>query len=286
MHTVTVPIAAHDVKFHWQLDLFWYAHKRVYGKQAYSKAHAILVDRNDPKHPRVGAFPWRMDVPNTVCPSIYDYPEYSQISPMWRGFAQPLNIQVGLRKLLETMDDNTIIELIDCDMFHFRPKPEMDVPTNVFYVADVYEAWHLHSLGQRKHAIEKYFQNQGKHYNGGFVPIIGRASTFKRIMSDWVSIHVDIMNQSFTNSSYYWWAGMYAFQATCERQQIDMIAQDSCYISDVYPMTDSQYIGHYCVDKRFNKRTFPKIDPKTFEDNPFYEVINAWLKERSYLVAA
>jgi hypothetical protein len=49
-------------------------------------------------------------------------------------------------------------------------------------VADVYENWHLFRLTKNRHVILPYFASTGRYYNGGSVPIVGRTSTFKRIL--------------------------------------------------------------------------------------------------------
>lgn len=285
MRVVTVPIAAYDPKFRWQLDLFWFAHKRLYGDEAPSKIHAAVVDRNEAKAQRIHTLDWNIDVPHSVCPSVWDWPPLKELRPPIVGNVLPLNIQLGLQYLLSShhavpWDDDLVIELTDCDMFHFRPQPELEVAPNALYVSDMYEQWHLHSRGKYKYVIDCYFENGGGYYNGGFVPIIGRVSTFRKIMYEWLAIHLDILKRNISRDIN-WWAGMYALQAACEKARVDMIGSDMCYLPGAFALADSHYIGHYSVDKRFDKRKFPAVDQDTFENNPYYEVIAAWLKERA-----
>lgn len=288
MQVVTVPIAAHAEKFRWQLDLFWFSHKRLYGEQAASKMHAIVVNCNDAQAPRITTLDWDTDVPHTVCPSVFDWPGIHELPPSLHSFCLPLNIQLGLYQLLEEqpfdgLDDDLVIELTDCDMIHFRPRPDGVVLHDKLYVSDIYEAWHLHSTGEHKPVIERYFQHGGGSYNGGFVPIVGRVATFRKILPAWIAIHLDILKQPHPKNIH-WWAGMYALQAACENAQVEMVSEDSCYVSGTFPLTATQYIGHYSVDKCFNKRKFPVVDQSTFEDNLCYDVIRAWLNERAPLL--
>jgi hypothetical protein len=281
MNVVSIPIAAHSDKFRWQLDLFWYAHQRIYGAEAASRAHAVLVNCNHATAERITTMPWGIDVPHTVCTSVFDWPRIGELRPDGHGMALPLNIQLGLEQILSKFDDEQVIELNDCDMFHFRPFPDIAIPHGQLIVSAIYENWHLHSLGKYKHVIERYFENGGRHYNGGFVPIVGTVATFKRIMPEWIAVHLDILKQPYP-STLLWWAGMYALQAACEKARVDMIDRDSCYVPEINQISDRHYIGHYSVDKRFDKRKYPAINRSAFEKNLYYDLISAWMDERSH----
>jgi hypothetical protein len=179
-------------------------------------------------------------------------------------------------QVLHTFDDEQTIELLDCDLFHFKPHPEISVQDDELYVSDIYERWHLKSLSDHRNVIEKYFENGGDYYNGGFVPIIGKVRTFKKIIGDWITIHWDILKCDWSENIK-WWAGMYALQAACEKARVKMIAKDYCYIPGVYDLSPDHYIAHYCCDgQRFNKKAFPNIEIKTFEDNEFYRRLLKW----------
>jgi hypothetical protein len=199
--------------------------------------------------------------------------------------ALPLNIQVGLKQILWKFDDDEILEIDDCDMLHFRPSPVTQVAPNTLLVSDVYERWHLASLTTNRHVIEPYFENGGKYYNGGFVPIIGRVKTFKKILPEWIAVHIDILCNDHPETIK-WWAGMFALQAACEKAKVSMIEIDSCYAPPANEITSTQFVGHYAVDRLFDKRTFPQVDVNDFEDNPYYEIIREWLKHVNGGVAA
>jgi hypothetical protein len=190
-----------------------------------------------------------------------------------------LNIQIGLAQIIHLFEDDDVIELVDCYLFHFRRHREVFVPKDGLFVCDLYEDWHLKSLSSNKHVIEQYLQDSGSRYNGGFVPIIARASTFRRLLPLWEDIHRDILRQPH-EKLIHWWAGMFALQAACERVEIEMIAKDWCYIPGINRLEDTHYTGHYSCDfNYFSKYKFPDVNATTFPDNLFYLRVKDWLQE-------
>lgn len=269
---ITVPIAVHTDLFKWQLDLFWHTHKQIYGDLARDKFLAAIVKRNTPEQEKQDTLAWDMDVPHVMCESYFDV--LGEQAPQDK-VAVPLNIQIGLRQILSHIPDDQVIEVLDCDMFHIRPHPDIFVRDNEIVVDDIYEPWHLKSLSDHKGVISIYFQNGGRFYNGGFVPIIGKAKTFKKLLPEWIAVHCHIIGRNLP-SIIKWWAGMYALQAACEKTRVRMRAEDYCYIPGINKLSPSHYIAHYSCDKRFNKKTYPDIDPGTFEDNVFYNRLKSW----------
>jgi hypothetical protein len=271
---ITIPIAVHNELFRWQLSLLWYAHRRTYGEhEAAFKVHAVVIRRNEPTTRKARRMEWPMSIRHSMCESFFDL--------HWRDFRPvevPLNIQAGLAQVLPSFPDDQVLEVTDCDMLHFRPHPPMDVPEDVLLVSDVYEGWHLHSLGVHRPVIAPYFENGGRFYNGGFVPIIGRAATFRRIMREWIDVHIDIVRRPHPELVK-WWAGMFALQAACEKARVQMVAREYCYVPGAFKLADSHYIGHYSVDKTFDKRKFPAVDVSKFPDNPYYALVRDWLGE-------
>jgi hypothetical protein len=276
MNVVTIPVAAHAAPFHWELDLFWFCHQRVYGEKAAARAHAIFINCNEPGHPRAPALPWPISVPHTVCYSVHDWAPVKELKGEGRRLSVPLNIQLGLQQILHRFRDDEVIELMDCDMLHFRPRPDHEVAYGKLYVCDAYEDWHLKSLSDHKNVIERYFENGGRFYNGGFVPIVGRVSTFKRILPTWIDVHLDILKQPYP-PSLFWWAGMFALQAACEKNKVQMVAKDTCYIPGFNELLPQHYVAHYSIDKRFDKSKYPAVRRSTFQANLFYGIVSAWM---------
>lgn len=271
---ISIPVAVHVPSFKWQLDLFWFNHMLTYKNQAKEKVRAIVVKRNFPEEMRCQFLEWPISIPHAMCESILDVAKYPD--RVAQIVALPLNIQFGLTQILPQFDDEKIIEVLDCDMFHFRTHPQVDVGDDELYVSDVYENWHLKSLTENRRVIEKYFVNGGDYYNGGFVPIIGKARTFKKIIGEWTRVHYDILKGDWPNDTIKWWAGMYALQAACEINKVKMIGKDYCYIPGFNQLSDEHYVGHYCVDSKFNKRTYPHVEAGNFEHNEFYDRLRLW----------
>jgi hypothetical protein len=270
---ISIPIATHCGMFEWQLDLFWYCHRRVYGPQAAERARAVIIKRNEPSVPKSQHMAWNLDIPHTMCEAFFDIP----VRP-FSEFALPINIQVGLAQVVPLLRDDEVIEVIDCDMFHFRSCIEPELDENELIVSTVYENWHLHSRSFNRAVIEPYFENSGKFYNGGFVPIIGRVGTFKRLLPEWIAVHLDILTRPL-GDSIHWWAGMFALQAACEKARIEMIDRDCCYVPGANELSTEQHIGHYSVDPTFDKRAFPNINARGFDlRNPYYSLIKQWIE--------
>lgn len=268
---ISIPTAVANDYFKWQLDLFWYNHKLVYGRDASSKAFAIVINKDNVNDQVIKSLNWSIDIPYQLCNSFYD--ELNITHEL--GILKPINIQIGLAQIIEAFDDNETIEIIDCDQFHLKCYDEVAVNTDELFVSTVYEDWHLKSLSDYRYVIEPYFLNNGQYYNGGFEPIIGKVKTFKKILKDWITIHRQIVD---TNTGLVqWWAGMYSLSAACERNKVQMISKDMCYIPNLNQPIDEHHCCHYSVDPIFNKRTFPDIDISKFPNNIFYNRTKEWL---------
>jgi len=272
---ISIPVVVHNDHFKWQLDLFWTQHKKVYEDAAEWRALALVIERNLPDEKPVPTLQWDIDVPHYMCKPFF---ECFDLGIPFEGVQVPFNIQAALHQSIALFDPDDVLEILDGDMLHMRESPTMDIGDNELYVDDVYEAWHLHSLGENRDVIARYFQNGGRFYNGGFVPIIGKASTIARILPEWIAVHVDILRLPH-DPKLKWWAGMFALQAACEKAKVRMIAKDFCYIPGVNTLQPSHYIAHYSVDKKFDKRAYPNVDTASFDDNPFYTAVREWLDQ-------
>lgn len=271
---ISIPIAVYNSTFKWQLELFWYNHKLTYGNQAKNKALAVIIKRNNPRDVKVETYNWDIDIPYVMCESFFDY--LGSKSPQENNV--PLNIQIGLKQIIDQFDDDQLLELIDCDMCHIKHHPTINLDENQIITDPIYEAWHLKSLGDNRNVIEEYFVNEGKYYNGGFVPIIGKAKTFKKILPDWIDIHTSISNKY--NDQTQWWAGMFALQAACERNKTTMIPKNWCYVPEINSLNDDHYIVHYSVSKKFNKKNYPRFKTHKFDRNIFFDRLKSWIDQR------
>jgi hypothetical protein len=273
---ITIPVAVNNAAFKWQVELWWWNHQITYGAKARDKAFLILMDKNyrDEEEDSLSWIP--PELPYALCKGVWAESKHHQLY-------LPLNIQIGLRQIIGRFVNDEVLEVVDCDLFHFRHHPKVEVCDNTLIVCDLYEKWHLKSLTTNKHVIEPYFENRGRYYNGGFVPIIGKAGTFKKLLYEWEAVHRDIMTRTFDQSLIHWWGGMFALQAACEKAKITMIAEDWCFIPGANQLSDSHYVGHYCCDNEFFlKKDFPFIDLRRFPPNIYYDRLKAWVRESGY----
>jgi len=269
---ISIPTAVYNNTFKWQLNLFWFNHKIVYGDMAASKTAPVLVKRNYIRDKKMDNFDWPIDVPVRICESYFDY-----FIGLDKEKYLPINIQTGLYQIINTLDDNEIMELLDCDMFHLKPAPITDIPDDELHVSTIYEDWHLFSLTKNSNVINKFTGGNKNYYNGGFVPIIGKVKTFKKLLLDWIFFHKNIVDNSTEGSVTSWWAGMYSLQAACEVNKVKMVSKDYCYVPNVNQLNDDHYIAHYSCDPIFNKHNIKNIDVNKFKDNLFYDRVKQWL---------
>lgn len=275
---ISVPIAVNNGYFKPQLELLWFNHKATYGADAAShKLCAVIVKRNTIAEQTKDVCEWASDIPHFMVDAYFDVR-----TDLMKEEYLPINIQVGLSQVIDVFNDEEVIELLDCDMFHFEPHPELTIEDNEIIVTDLYENWHLRSLTDHRNVIEPYFKNGGNYYNGGFVPIIGKAKTFKTLLPDWIELHKQIVDTQ-SDGNLQWWAGMYSLQAACENNAVRMRALDLCYIPSLNDLNENHYIAHYSVDQKFNKKTWPTIDVGSFEDNKFYDRVLQWMRHEENL---
>lgn len=277
---ISVPIAVNNDHFRMQLELFWFNHKVTYGESAArEKLRAVIVKRNTVGEQPKDICEWAGDIPHVMADAYFDVRK-----DLTNPVLCPINIQVGLSQVIAAFDDEQVIEVLDCDMFHLKPHPDLPVEDDELIVADIYEEWHLRSLTDHKHVIEPFFRNGGNYYNGGFVPIIGKAKTFKKILPVWIELHKLIV-EAQSDGDVQWWAGMYSLQAACENNAVLMRAMDLCYVPGINALNDDHYIAHYSVDSKFNKHTWPDIDVSSFEENEFYNRVLEWMRQEKNMVA-
>jgi len=269
---ISIPTAVYNNTFKWQLNLFWFNQQNCFWYMAASKTAPVLVKRNYIRDKKMDNFDWPIDIPVRICESYFDY-----FIGLDKEKYLPINIQTGLYQIINTLDDNEIMELLDCDMFHLKPAPITDIPDDELHVSTIYEDWHLFSLTKNSNVINKFTGGNKNYYNGGFVPIIGKVKTFKKLLLDWIFFHKNIVDNSTEGSVTSWWAGMYSLQAACEVNKVKMVSKDYCYVPNVNQLNDDHYIAHYSCDPIFNKHNIKNIDVNKFKDNLFYDRVKQWL---------
>lgn len=271
---ISIPISAYNDTGRWQLDLFWFNHKLTY-KDAHLRAKAGIVMRNMPNDPRYENMEWPLDIPHVKCESMYDCLPHDQALVNAPGLAISLNTPVALAQVLATLDDDELVEVIDFDMFHFRKAPPMEIGDDELFVWDDCENWFLKSLTENRNVLAAYLNKDAGPYNGGYVPIIGKVKTLKKIMYDWISVDIAIVKESWPDLIR-WWSTMYAFQVACANANIKMTTKNFCFVPDANKFSNTHYIAHYSVDPKFNKKAFPNINLGSFDKNIYYTRILQW----------
>jgi hypothetical protein len=274
-HTVSMPIAVLNQRaFHYQASLFWFAHRSIYKDAAVHKAFILWAERNLPTEVRPDQ---TLPLDLESSPSLITRAFFETFAVEPESVAAPLNIQAAVQTALPLIDDDTVIEILDCDMAHFRAAPQMEVGDNEILVDDIYEAWHLKSRDENFSVIAPYLKATGTPFNGGFVPIIARAKTIKKIIADWANIHIDILKKDHPNKIK-WWAGMFSLQAASTNHHIEMQRHNWTYIPGINELEDHHYIVHYSVDKAFNKKDhlWPYLPTCSLPDNAYYDLVKAW----------
>lgn len=277
---ISIPVMVHNNYFRWQTSLFWYNHKKTYGSNASRLAEIAIMKRNHYKDPIIDTLQWDMQTPHSMCDAWMDHLPISRVIELSKhlepALVTPINIQIALDQILTRYAGDQIVEILDGDMFHFRPAPSIVPEADELIVCDLYEEWHLKSKSDHLSVISPYTHYSNDYYNGGFVPIVGRVKTLARILPDWIDMHERILLNPH-DDVIKWWAGMYSLQIACEINEVRMTAQDWCYIPGLNQLQDHHYISHYTIDGRFNKKNYPTVDTSQFESNVYYERILDWM---------
>jgi len=274
---ISLPVAVMSKKaFYYQASLFWFAHRQAYGKIATDRARILWILKNHPSdlEATTQADLEAMKAPYSIC-----NPYYEVFDCKIDGVYVPLNIQAAVYQVIDRFDAEQPLEILDCDMFHMSPAKVPKLEDDELWVDPIYEDWHLHALSKNQQVISPYFRNGGEFFNGGFVPIIGKAKTIKKILPSWIETHIAINSRDLP-TKVKWWAGMFALQVACENQQVLMRGLDCTYIPGKNLIKPEHHIAHYSVDKIFNKKAqgWPlTLDQNSFPSNQYYERISQWL---------
>ena len=277
---ISLPLVVNAGNFEIQLSLFWYHHKKVYGIHAYRKSLAMIVRRNYLHENKINDNPWNIGVPHVMTESCFDYLNFEHVDYL------PLNTITSLAQVLCLFDDEEVLELIDCDQFHMRPHPNFNVQDNEIVCDIIPEEWHLKSKTENKYmvmphislgAFSKQMHSMEHLYNGGFVPLIAKVKTFKKMIIDWIQATKKIFREAKVKEVGYW-SSMYGLQVACANNGIKMRAEECVYIPP-FALKDSHYCCHYAVDPKFDKKkinTIDDIDVSKFDDNIFYNGVKEW----------
>lgn len=239
------------------------------------KAMVLWAERNLPTEDvPLHELPLGLDsAPCLITPAFFDVYDAAPRE----NVAVPLNIQAAVKAALPMIDGNSIVEILDCDMAHFRPAPQLNIGKDEIWVDTIYENWHLKSNSDHYGVVQPYLNGNTTPFNGGFVPILARASTLKKIINDWAKIHIAILKDDHRDIIK-WWAGMYSLQVACANNRVHMRSHSLCYIPGITPLTDEHYIVHYSVDKKFDKKDalWPFLPTSDLPKEPYYDLLSRW----------
>lgn len=273
---ISIPTVVNRPTFALQLDLLWHQHKKIYGPQAWRKVLAAVINRNEKTDSTLTKLPWDIGVPYAIVDSFHYFINLEDVN------YTPLNTIVGLYQVLQYFDDEEVLEIIDCDQFHMYKHPQIKVGDNELIVDAVSEEWFLKSTSQLSFNVTPWLSSQHGIWNGGWMPIIGKAKTFKTIMVDWIQ-YTKKCFLTIKEPNQNWWSSMYGFQIACANNKIKMTHKEMVYLPGFNSIKPEHYICHYSVDQKYKKwemRTIDDIKQEQFEDNLFYNSIKEWIKSK------
>ncbi len=273
---LTIPIAAPVEQFRFQVSLFEYFQRKVYSDAAEKNALVIILDRNI-HNTRITDVPWQIDINHKLLPGIHKELDESKTNSYYNA----INVFYPLKYIIDTFDDNKILCIIDCDVVPLKVYDGILPNDDEVITCDIYENWHMHIKNPSKQnfqKIEKYIEHTDFSYmDGGFVPIIIKTKTLKKILKDVITISEKIVDELDDSDIFGWWCAMAAFQIACHNHKIKCISQDNTYIPNVNNLNiDKHYFAHYSVDPKFAKKNYTNWDMDLFENNIFYNRIKLW----------
>lgn len=220
-------------------EFFWKRFKSIYNEKAYDKFTAIIINDNIFNEPVID---WNKEYHYNTSPT------YTTVIKKDNTFIEKsiknsvLNFPIAIRNILNEFEDNQIIEILDSKMFHIKQQPKIEINNDEVYVSTFYEELFLYSKTTNKNVMDAFNVSEG--YNGGFLPIICNVYTLKRIISEWISYTIEILNGVFSDEIYQL-APIYSFNIACAKNNIKMISKDYLYVSDVTNNSESQYISYF-----------------------------------------
>lgn len=273
---ITVPIAAPTRVFQWQISLFQFAQRTVYGEHdAQQRSRILIVDRNA-HAPIVTDVTWDMRLPYQLVRGIHailpptDTHEHFVVA----------NVFFALRDVLLSWHDETVLCITDADVVPLQryagPLPD---DTSII-TCNYYEDWHMRCSRPEKEnfiVAYPYLTHHEYHYmDGGFVPVLIRVKTLKRIIDDVVQTTLELVRAQ-QGKPFGWWAQMLALQIVCHNHRIRCLGFDNTYFPGVNQYHPTRhYFAHYSCDPKFRKSTFPNHNVAHFPDDAFYRIVRQW----------
>lgn len=278
---ISIPSTVANDYFKSQIMFFQYQHKKIYLSDAQNKAIIPIIEYNhyNEKNTAITDIDWDISLPYKIVKSVYDLIPIDNIfNP---HIYIPINVFTSAKQIIDTLEDDTLVEIIDADLVHLKPYPNHyhDLKDNEIIADNHYENWHMHistPTSLNRHIIQEFLtHNEEGYMNGGF-NIIGKVKTIKTIMDDIISYSIKV-TEKVNSDPHSWWCAMYGLNIACHNNKIKMINGENCYYPGINNLEDKHYIAHYSCDRIYNKRLIPNVNVDLFPDNLFYNSAKEYL---------
>lgn len=272
---ITIPVAVSNNLFKWQSSLFQYAQKNVYGNQALWNSIVLIADRNS--HGKIiKDVDWNLSIPYKIVDGIHTILPLSDNHPYFSAG----NLFFAIKQILNDLNNDEYVCIIDCDVIPFKKYDGILPNDDEVITCNKYEDWHMKCSRPDKEnyrVVEPYLKHDTHEYmDGGFVPIIIKVKTLKKIIDEVIEIGIDIA-RNHLDSPFGWWQQMWSFQIACHNNRIKCIGQDNTYFPNINELNaEKHYFAHYSCDPLFKKSTFPNHNIAEFPHNDFYNLIRDW----------
>ena len=274
---ISIPCTVANAYFKKQISFFQFQHLEVYGEQATNKAIIPIVKYNHFNETPVEDVDWDMKLPYRMVNSVYDYIDSDK---QWHI---PINVFTAAKQIIETLNDDEVVEIIDADLVHLKPHPLIydHIDYDVVIADAIYENWHMHISspnGANRMVLSEYLTHSDEGYiNGGF-NVIGKVKTIKKIIDDVIK-YSSLITEKEQGNQHSWWCAMHGLNIACHNHRIKMIDDKNCYYPNINQLDEKHYIAHYSCDPIFNKHKIPNIDTSIFPDNLFYNQAKKWIAQ-------
>jgi len=272
---ITVPVAAPNKLFQWQSSLFQYAQKKVYGTQSALNSTLLIVDRNSHGN-IVKEVDWNINIPYKIVKGIHSVLSESDN----HSYFSAGNLFFAINQIISDLNEEEFLCIVDCDVISLKKYDGILPGEGEVVTCNMYEDWHMFMKDPSKknfYVVEPYLKHKEYEYmDGGFVPVIIRIKTLKKIIEEVIDLSI-LIARNYLESPFGWWMQMWAFQIACHNNRIKCISQDNTYFPNVNGFNrENHYFAHYSCDPLFKKSSFPNHNIADFPNNDFYNLIREW----------
>lgn len=266
-----IAIAPNIKNFCWQVDLAYFQLMNL--KFNLDDFIVLSPVKNHPEEQIKNVFPNYINRIDTV-------PFWEYMNVEYNPELSPINIQTSLMQY--NIEDDCTYVICDADMVLIK-NINFEINDNEIIHENVYENWHM------KLNSKEYYKNLiiNNFSYSGFVPIIIKGITLKRILPDWYMLHQKCFNIT-NDSNEKWWAGMYSYNLACAKNNINVKENRICALPFEEKITNDMFMIHYSVafpnfDKHnlkecLSKEKILKSDLQSMGnvERKFFEILKYW----------